>query len=249
MGYDKHQVVGRHILQILLHPCQDALVHIAYVLVVAVHIEVVVDDDVVCLALVERVVRGAEILLERLEGVLPGTSTVGHIVVAYGAVDGHAELRHRVYVGGEELGGVAHNVAAVYGEKVGLATILLQVGVHVIQVFAVEGYLLLAGHLRVGLHGEEMLLVVYPVLGQLEVVDFVCRVYLLIKLPDGLVLAGHLIACRGGEVDKAGTAVTLQSIGTVLAGGHTVYAVGHDYAGHALAVAGHFAAIRIGGTQ
>ncbi|MFR7516707.1 MAG: hypothetical protein ACLUVY_05565 [Bacteroides uniformis] len=45
----------------------------------------------------------------------------------------HAELRHRVYVGGEELGGVAHNVAAVYGEKVSLATILLQVGVHVIR--------------------------------------------------------------------------------------------------------------------
>ena len=44
-------------------------------------------------------------------------------------VDGHAELRHRVYVGGEELGGVAHNVAAVYGDKVDLATILLQVGV------------------------------------------------------------------------------------------------------------------------
>src|SRR5699024_4930458 len=96
----------------------------AYILIVTIHIKAVVYDDVVSLPLIKRVVNGAKQFFKFTIRIFKGTPTIGHVMIAYGPINGQIKCRYCINVGWKEVWGVSHYVPTINREHLTLSAIV-----------------------------------------------------------------------------------------------------------------------------
>ena len=235
MRHEKDQSAFRNIRQIFFQPFECRIVYIADIEVFAPYIKIIVDDNIVGISFIERVVGRTKISFKSLIGRFVSSSVIIHIMIANRTINRNIQFLHLVNIGWKARC-IPKDITAIQSEHI---TVLMQLNqlFIVIDNRSIQFPMLFLTGLHIRFQNKQMLIVILRILLQTEIIFIrLIQINLLIESGNRL-FAIRQISGRSRNIYKARVAEIGQMINAVLIGSDATLSIRHYHIGYTFAIA------------